>query len=54
MSDQKRRLVGPYGAVFVANNVDDETIKGKIKSGEWSELPKPEPKRRTKAQESED
>lgn len=35
--DGKRRLVGPYGAVFVPN-VDDDTIRVKLASGEWQEL----------------
>lgn len=31
---EKRRFIGPGGGVFVPN-VDDETIRQKIKSGEW-------------------
>lgn len=45
MAADKRRLVGPGGAVFVPN-VDEDTIQLRLASGEWSELPKPkaEPK----------
>lgn len=41
---EKRRYVGPAGAVFVPN-VDDETIRGKVSAGEWKPFvePKPEP-----------
>lgn len=54
-NDGKRRLVGPYGAVFVPN-VDAATIAVKLASGEWQELvvevedaPAPKPQGRRKA-----
>ena len=39
---EKRRLVGPSGAIFVPN-VPADTIAFMLKTGEWTEVPAPEP-----------
>lgn len=47
MAADKRRFVGPSGAIFVPN-VPDDTIEVMVASGEWTPLAepaKPEPKR---------
>lgn len=47
MGDDKRRFVGPGGAVFVPN-VPDDTVELKVKAGEWTPV-EPTPERKEPA-----
>lgn len=38
----KRRFVGPSGAVFVPN-VPEDTIEQMVRDGEWKPIPEPKP-----------